>query len=283
MWTCRARASSAAGTSPAVSVATAPVAVRIARSPPADSATVIPVGASARTATKDVSTPSAASCPSMNRPAGSSPTAAASATRSPSRAAATAVIEADPPTSSEIPSTSFSCWPKAGVTSPPTTITSGLQSPMTSRSSAPVPAGPRSGGDNLDPGVGQPGGLGRCDAGVGDQDVHLGGRADPGERAPTHLGTVRGHHHLGRPPGHQPADARLALVVRHGPGHRVDPVHPEERDVQGDLLQDASGQRAGQLVGLRPGHPAGSHDLDVLADGELCGDVQRVGDDGEPG
>src|SRR5690348_223246 len=147
---------------------------------------------SGRTATKDVSTPSAASCPSMNRPAGSSPTAAASATRSPSRAAATAVIEADPPTSSEMPSTSFSCWPNAGVTSPPTTITSGLQSPMTSRSSAPPPgsplAGPRSGGDNLDPGVDEPGGLGGRDAGVGDQDVHLGGRADPGERAPADLG-----------------------------------------------------------------------------------------------
>src|SRR5207253_2815356 len=161
-----------------VSVATAPVAVRIARSAPADSATVIPVGTPGRTATKDVSTPAAASWPSMNRPAGSSPTAAASATRSPSRAAATAVIEADPPTT---------------------------------------------------------------------------------------LGPARGHHPRGRPPRHQPADARLALVVRHGPGHRVDPIPPEERDVQGDLLKDSSGQRAGQLVGLWPGHPAGSHDLDVLA------------------
>src|SRR5262245_66642537 len=119
----------------------------------------------------------------MNRPAGSSPTAAASATRSPSRAAATAVIEAEPPISSEIPSTSFSCWPKAGVTSPPTTITSGLQSPMTSRSSGLPPAGSGSGGDNLDPGIGELGGVGRRDAGVGDQDVYLGGGADPGERA----------------------------------------------------------------------------------------------------
>src|SRR6516165_11576239 len=188
----------------------------MARSSPADSATVIPVGTSARTATGAVSIPSAASCPSMNRPAGSSPTAAAKATRSPSRAAATAVIEAEPPISSEICSTSFSCWPNAGVTSPPTTITSGLQSPMTSRSSAPAPAGPRSGGDNLDPGVGELGGLGGCDAGVGDQDVHLGGRADPGERAPAHLGAVRGHHDLARPLGHEPVDARLPLVVRGG-------------------------------------------------------------------
>src|SRR6516165_7364861 len=199
----------------------------MARSSPADSATVIPVGTSARTATGAVSTPSAASCPSMNRPAGSSPTAAASATRSPSRAAATAVIEAEPPISSEICSTSFSCWPKAGVTSPPTTITSGLQSPMTSRSSGPDPG---SGGDNLDPGIGELGGGGGRDAGVGDQDLHLGGGADPGERAPAHLGAVRGYHDLPRPPGHEPVDARLPLVVRGGPGRRVDPVHPEKRD-----------------------------------------------------
>src|SRR5262249_28192076 len=153
-------------------------------------------------ATGAVSTPSAASCPSMNRPAGSSPTAAASATRSPSRAAATAVIEAEPPISSEMPSTSFSCWPKAGVTSPPTTITSGLQSPMTSRSGGPLPAalpppalppaGPGSGGDNLDPGIGELGGVGRRDARGGDQDVHLGGRAGPCEGAPAPLGAVRG-------------------------------------------------------------------------------------------
>ena len=41
-----------AGTSAAVSEATAPSAVRMARSPPRDSATVIPVGASSRTATR---------------------------------------------------------------------------------------------------------------------------------------------------------------------------------------------------------------------------------------
>src|SRR5262249_62236023 len=138
----------------------------------------------------------------VTRRAGSAPPAAASAPRGPRRAAATAVIEAEPPISSEMPSTSFSCWPKAGVTSPPTTITSGLQSPMTSRSTG--PAGSRSGGDNLDSGIGEPGGVGRRDAGVGDQDVHLGGGADPGERTPAHLGAVRGHHDLGRPLGHQP-------------------------------------------------------------------------------
>ena len=59
--TCRAPASSEAGTSAAVSDATAPRAVRMARSPPRDSATVIPVGVSSRTTTKRTSTPSAAS------------------------------------------------------------------------------------------------------------------------------------------------------------------------------------------------------------------------------
>ena len=49
--TCRAEASSEAGTSAAVSEAIAPSAVRMARSPPRDSATVMPVGASSRTAT----------------------------------------------------------------------------------------------------------------------------------------------------------------------------------------------------------------------------------------
>ena len=69
----------------------------------------MPVGVSSRTTTALTSTPSEASWSSMKRPAGSAPTAAASATRSPSRAAATAVMAAEPPMTSEMPSTSFSC------------------------------------------------------------------------------------------------------------------------------------------------------------------------------
>ena len=111
----------------------------MARSPPFDNATVIPVGRSSRTATAPVATPSRASWSSMNCPAGSAPTAATSATLSPSRAAATAVIDADPPTTSDMLGTSFSCWPNAGVTSSPRTSTSGLQSPTTTRSRAAVP------------------------------------------------------------------------------------------------------------------------------------------------
>src|SRR5690606_14831809 len=60
-------------------------------------------------------------------------------------------------------------------------------------------------------------------------------------------------------------------------------VHAEEGDVQRDLLQHARGERPDQLVGLRPGHPAGHDDLHVLPDGQLGGDVERVGDDREAG
>src|SRR6185437_10573124 len=271
--TCPALASSFPGTSAAVSEATAPSAVKMARSPPRDSATVIPVGASSRTATKLTSTPSAASWSRMNSPAGSAPTAAASATRSPSRAAATAVIAAEPPMTSEIPSTSFSCWPNAGSTSSPRTSTSGLQSPRTTRSYR----------DNVDPGVLQPGRVLGGDPGVGDQHVDLGRGADPREGALPHLRTVRHDDHLAGLPPHQPVDARLALVVRGRPGHRVDPVHAQEGHVQRDLLQHAGGQRPGELVGLRPGHPASGHDLDVLPDGQFGRDVQRVGDHGDRG
>src|SRR6266568_1726639 len=273
--TCRAPASSDSGTSAAVSEATAPSAVKMARSPPRDSATVIPVGASWRTATKRTSPPSAANWSRMNAPAGSAPTAATSATRSPSRAAATAVIAAEPPMTSEIPSTSFSCWPKAGSTSVPRTSTSGLQSPRITRS--------WSGGDNVYPGVLQPGRVLGGDPGVGDQHVDLGRGADPGEGALPDLGAVRDDDDLAGLPSHQPVDAGLALVVRGRSGHRVDPVHAQDGHVQRDLLQHAGGQRAGQLVGLRPGHPAGGHDLDVLPDGQFGRDVQRVGDHGERG
>src|ERR1700733_12560588 len=67
----------------------APSAVRMARSSPRDSAIVMPVGDRGRTAIPPVSTPARASSASMKFPAASSPIAATSATRSPSRAAAT--------------------------------------------------------------------------------------------------------------------------------------------------------------------------------------------------
>src|SRR6266545_5933568 len=202
MCTCRARPSSAAGTSAAVSEPTAPRAVRMARSLPFDRATVIPVGLSPRTATVSVVTPSPASWSSMNWPAASAPTAATSATLRPSRAAATAVIDADPPTTRDMDGTSFSSWPNAGVTSSPRTSTSGLQSPTTTRSIGPPPGAAASGRDNVDSRVLEAGRVLGGDPGVGDQYVDLPGGADPGERAPAYLGAVRGDHHQGRLPGH---------------------------------------------------------------------------------
>src|SRR5262249_49518244 len=251
-WTCRARASSAEEMSAAVSDAIAPRAVKMARSPPRDSATVIPVGASSRTATKLTSTPSRVSWPSMNVPAGSGPTAATSATLRPRRAAATAVIAAEPPISSATASTSFSCWPKAGVTSSPSTSTSGLQSPITTRS--------RSHGDDIDPGVLEQGHVLGGNASVGDEDIDLAGAADPGERPPAHLGAVGDHDPLPGLPAHQPVYARLSLVMRGRARHRVDPVHPQDRHIESDLFEHAGGQRPGQLVRLRPGHAAGGDD-----------------------
>src|ERR1700722_3411030 len=259
--------------SEAISESIAPSAVRMARSPPRDSATVMPVARPSRTATAPTSTPSLASESSMKVPAASRPTAATSATRRPSRAAATAVIEAEPPISRDIRSTSFSCWPKAGVTSSPSTSTSGLQSPITTRS--------KSGDDNVDPGVLEhvQGVVG--DTGVGDQGIDLGGAADPGERPAAHLGAVRDDDHLARLAAHELVDARFSLVVRGRAGHGVDAVHAEDRHVERDLLEYAGGERPDQLIRLRPRHAAGGHDLDVLPDGELGRDVQRVGDDRE--
>src|SRR5947207_311221 len=240
--TCRAPASSDSGTSAAVSEATAPSAVRIARSPPRDSATVIPVGSSSRTTTKRTSTPSAANWSRMNVPAGSAPTAATSATRSPSRAAATAVIAAEPPMTSEIPSTSFSCWPNAGSTSVPRTSTSGLQSPRTTRS--------WSGRDNVHSGVLQPGRVLGGDPGVGDQDVDLGRRApvEPGDLAgPDHAGGQRPDALLlGRMPLGLVAQRQ---VVVHPLGHRA-AADPGQHLLAGQLVEVPADGRGGHVQRL---------------------------------
>src|ERR1700677_1261525 len=252
-----------------------PSAVRIARSSPCDSATVMPVGDCGRTGIAAVSTPAAASSASMNPPAASSPIAATSATRSPSRAAATAVIEADPPTTRAMLATSFSCWPKAGVTSSPRTSTSGLQSPITTRSNAssaltgartvlPVPHQ-----RDLHPGVGQRADRVRVGPGVGDELADLGHLADPGERDLADLGAVGHHHH---PPGaadHDRVPVRLDLVVGGAAGLRVDAVDADEGDVEVEAGQARLGDAPGQLVGLAPGHPAGGDQLDPGPDGQL--------------
>ena len=93
-----------------------------------------PVGVDGSTTQAVVSTPCPASSESMNRPRTSSPTTAASAVRSPSRAAPHAVIELVPPTTSSACSTQDSPCPNCGRTRAPARTRSGLQSPTTSRS-----------------------------------------------------------------------------------------------------------------------------------------------------
>src|SRR5580658_3576281 len=240
-----------AGTSAEVSVAMAPSAVRMARSSPRDSAIVMPVGNCARTATPPVSTPALASSASMKFPAASSPIAATSATRSPSRAAAIAVIEADPPTTRVMLSTSFSCWSKAGVTSPPMTSTSGLQSPITKRSNARGSRGsgsaavaccspltgrrsllPVSHQGHLHAAVGQRPHRVAVRGGVSDELANRADLTDLGERDLADLGTVRHHHDAPGTPEHDGVRVRLHLVVRGAAGFGVDAVHTNEGHVE---------------------------------------------------
>src|SRR5580704_12178353 len=272
----------------------APSAVSMARSSPRESATVMPVGSCARTATPPVLTPALASSASMKFPAASSPIAAASATRRPSLAAAIAVIEADPPTTRAMLSTSFSCCPKAGVTSSPSTRTSGLQSPIRRRSKArwpagagrtrrtgrtgrtgqPVagcgslPTGPRPGVPlaypcDLHPGLGQRANRVGVRGGVGDELADGADLTDAGERDLADLGTVRHHHD---PPGaaeHDRVRVRLHFVVRGAAGPGVDAVHADERHVEIEAGQARLGDRPRQLIGLAAGHAAGGDQLDA--------------------
>src|SRR5690348_10510036 len=212
----------------------APAAVRIARSVPPVRTTVSPVGAAARTASHDVSTPARASSPRMNSPAASGPTAATSATESPSRAAATAVIAADPPRVRIPLRTSFSFCPNSGVTSSPITSTSGFASPTTTRS---IPARPlppaRSAEDNLDPLVLQPGPVLGSDPRVRDQHVDLPRGEDPGER---------GHRAAADPGQHLLAGQLVEVPPDRGRGHaqRLGRVL--------DLQRPAGGEQLEQLV-----------------------------------
>ena len=93
-------------------------------------------------------------------------------------------MAADPPMTSDMLSTSFSRWPKEGATSSPTTSTSGLQSPITTRSSP----WRRLRGDNVDSGLFEPGrAIGRS-ADDGDEHVVTACSADTGEPAAAHPG-----------------------------------------------------------------------------------------------
>src|SRR5690349_11092253 len=131
-------------------------------------------------------------------------------------------------------------------------------------------------GDDADAPFAEGGQQVRTGVAVGDEDADLVDRAHPGERALAQLGTVGHDHHLLRAGGHEVVDAGLAFVVGGRAVPRVERVDAEDGPVQGQLAQHQGGERADQLVGLATGDAAGHHDLDVLADGELVGDVHRV-------
>src|ERR1700691_4122586 len=274
----------------------APSAVRMARSSPRDSATVMPVGGCAGTWTPPVSTPALASSASMKFPAASSPIAAASATRRPSLAAAIAVIEADPPTTRAMLSTSFSCCPKTGVTSSPSTRTSGLQSPIRRRSKARWPAGagrtgrtgqktagcgslptgpcprvPLAHQCDLHPGLGQRADRVGVSGGVGDELADGADLADPAERDLADLGTVRHHHNAPGAAEHDRVRVRLHFVVRGAASPGVDAVHADERHVEIEAGQARLGDRPRQLIRLAAGHAAGGDQLDAGPDRQLRG------------
>ena len=61
----------------------------------------------------------------------------------------------------------------------------------------------------------------------------------------------------------------------------VDAVDAQEHHVDVEALERALGERPDQLVGLRAGDPAGDDEPDRLADHQLGGDVDRVGDHGQ--
>ena len=107
--------------------------------------------------------------------------------------------------------------------------------------------------------------------------------ADPREAAPTDLARVGDHDD----PLAARTRARLVCastswcVVR--PADGADPVDADDRDVEVDVAQRQLGERADQLVGLAARTAAAHDQFDVRAHGEFGGDVERVGDDPQPG
>ena len=105
--------------------------------------------------------------------------------------------------------------------------------------------------------------------------------ADPGEADVAELAGVNDDD---RPFGllhHHPVDGRLGFVVRGHPGDRIQPTGAEEAQVGGQLAQRLRRHRPDQLITLWSRDAAADDDLDEWADGELGGDVQRVGDHGD--
>ena len=73
----------------------------------------------------------------------------------------------------------------------------------------------------------------------------------------------------------------LDLVVRHEAPLRIDAVDAHHGQVEVHAFQGSLGEPSHQLVGLAARRAAGDDELQIGAQGELGGDVEGVGDDGE--
>ena len=73
----------------------------------------------------------------------------------------------------------------------------------------------------------------------------------------------------------------LDLVVRHEAPVRIDAVDAHHGQVEVHAFQGRLGETSHQLVGLAARRAAGDDELQIGAQGELGGDVEGVGDDGE--
>ena len=187
----------------------------------------------------------------MKSPAGSAPTVAASATRSPSRAAATAVIAAEPPTTSEMLRDELLLLAELGrhvvAEHEHVRIAVADDQQVERRGPGPLPV-TRSRDHHFDPGFAEPGRrLGR-QARVGHEHVDIARGADAGERPPADLRAVRDDDDLHGLARHQLVGAGLALMLCHGTRDRVDGVNAQERDVDAHPFQHAGGQRPGELI-----------------------------------
>ena len=95
------------------------------------------------------------------------------------------------------------------------------------------------------------------------------------------LRTVGHHDDLMGAVDHGPVAMRLHGVVRGAPGPDLDPVHSHENNVEVERGQAGFSQRARQLVGVAAYRPPGDDEGQVGPHGQLRGNVEGVGDDGE--
>ena len=111
--------------------------------------------------------------------------------------------------------------------------------------------------------------------------VDDGDRTDPYERDPAELRAVRDDHHLRGAVHDRSIGVRLDLVMRGQPCIGGETVRTDEHDIEVKVDHRSIGDRTDELVRLGPRDAAGDEELDVAADRELAGDIERVRHDGE--